>query len=189
MCSGAPQYAIVKAARQALGSIAWAQAGTVILSTGCVAEPGVPKCNFFDYQMVIASGSTMPVDAGGAPPRAYNIWNNSFAITGWTYHDGTWYPTPGSLAARYKGVWHGITFHVSFFHAHTGILDYDGAWINAGPDNVNRFPHPTIPEYGDTGHYRSTPYHYEKTVLQISVDSARLLIMHTSVARCSTCCC
>ena len=106
--------------------------------------------------MVIASGSTMPVDAGGAPPRAYDIWNSSFGMAGWAYHDGRWYPTPGSLATRYLGVFFGITIHIrNSWHAHTGILDYDGAWINAGPVNVNRYPHPTVPEYGNTGHYRS----------------------------------
>jgi len=28
---------------------------------------------------------------------------------------------------------------------HVGILDYDGAWINAGPKTVNKFPHLTPP--------------------------------------------
>ena len=33
-----------------------------------------------------------------------------------------------------------------FDHGHCGILDYDGAWINAGSLTVNKFIHATHPD-------------------------------------------
>lgn len=149
---GSAQLSIVTTARTALGSTGWAESTTITLSTGFVAKGGTPKCNIFDYQEVTTAGLTLPVDSGGAPPRAYDLWNSSFSIFGWAYHDDTWYAVPGSLVARYKGQWLG--FRLTGTHAHCGILDYDGAWINAGSVNVNRYPYLTDGEY-QAAHFRS----------------------------------
>lgn len=42
-------------------------------------------------------------------------------------------PQPGYIVAGPEGT-----------GGHVGILDYDGAWINAGRNTVNKYPHRTF---------------------------------------------
>ena len=145
------EFNIVRAAQASLGSTAWAESATITLSTGFVAKSGTPKCNIFDYQSANPSKS-IPTDSGGSPPRAYDWWNSGFSVAGWTFHNETALAEPGTVIARYKGQWLG--FRIPGTHAHCGITDYDGAWINAGPSNVNRYPHITNSDY-QTAHFRN----------------------------------
>jgi len=77
--------------------------------------------------------------------RAYNWWDSSFSIAGWAHHDETWWAEPGTIVARPSINWWLLQDILA--RGHVGILDYDGAWINAGSGNVNRFPHLTDSDY------------------------------------------
>jgi len=102
------------------------------------------KCNAFVAHRCTAIGATVPKINGPTvlgvliprgPPRA-----NQWAGAQTTVHDGTFsteilgwpllpintFPQPGFVIAR------------SADTGHCGIIDYDGAWISAGSDNVNR---------------------------------------------------
>jgi len=159
--SGAPDYVgiaagqrqlhFTKVARGALGSTAFAELATVPVSATFTALPGEPKCNIFVYHMAIASGATVPLDAGGSPPRAFNWWDSLFPIAGWFHYNQTWWVEPGVVVARPSVNWWIIQDLLE--RGHVGILDYDGSWINAGPRKVNRFPHITSKAY-QTANFR-----------------------------------
>jgi hypothetical protein len=152
VAEGAAQVNIVNTARQALGSTAWGITSSITLPTGFLAGVGSDKCNIFNYQEVTAAGSSDPVDGYGAPPRAYDLWNSNFPMAGWTCQSELWYPSPGAQGSRYVLQWLGFRFPGT--HAHCGIVDYDGGWINAGSVNVNRYPNLTDSAY-QTAHFRS----------------------------------
>jgi hypothetical protein len=152
IAAGPSQYALALAAKASLGSTTWAQSATTPVSATFTASPGEPKCNIFVYHMAVASGASVPLDSGGSPPRAYNWWDQSFAIAGWVWNDEGWWVEPGVVVARPSSNWWILQDILA--RGHVGILDYDGAWINAGPAHVNRFPHITDTEY-QTAHFRN----------------------------------
>ena len=59
------------------------------------------------------------------------------AIPGWASLGTPNWPEPGYVVSRPAYSAGQIT------GGHTGILDYDGAWINAGSVTVNRYPNIT----------------------------------------------
>ena len=73
---------------------------------------------------------------------------------GWAWHPQSWTPEPGAVVSRYNFDWVPFIERIPTTSAHVGILDYDGAWINAGPSNINRFPHITSGEY-QKAHFRT----------------------------------
>lgn len=151
-------FEIVKSARGALDSKAWAEAPAYTLSNGFVVPPGASKCNIFIYE-ILNPLKAVPVDSAGAPPRAYEWWKVDKNINGWTWHGGSWYAEPGVEVARYQGGF--LQFRLPILPGHCGILDYDGAWISAGSANVNRNPHIT-----DKGfHYSNNGMSYNQTTL------------------------
>lgn len=141
-------YQLAKEARSRIGSVAWAKSATRSWAPpGGVAGPGDPKCNIFVYEMSLAVGSSsyIPLDAGSWPPRAHEWYYESHAISGWNYVDNSIDQSPGSIISRYEGdSWLNVgDWHWPKSHGHTGILDYDGALIGAGPTNVNKAIHIT----------------------------------------------
>jgi hypothetical protein len=96
---------------------------------------GQPKCNLFVAHCGTLGGAEVPWINGGRyfigtiyPPVA-NQWAGTEVkhIPNWTLLPEETYPQPGWIVAR-----------AGKKHGHTGIIDYDGAWIGAGPINVNR---------------------------------------------------
>jgi hypothetical protein len=98
-----------------------------------------PKCNLFVAHCGTLGGAEVPWINGGSyfigalyPPVA-NQWAGKKVndilkhIPNWTLLPEETYPQPGWIVAR-----------AGKKHGHTGIIDYDGAWIGAGPINVNR---------------------------------------------------
>lgn len=112
-----------------LGSVAYAKA---------VANDNVPKneykCNLFVGHKANDGGAAVPKINGNNPFNKYYPIANQWAgtqvatIPGWTLLPTNTYPQPGFVVAR--GAPGGI--------GHTGIVDYDGAWISAGTTEVNR---------------------------------------------------
>ncbi|MBK1835458.1 hypothetical protein JIN78_15415, partial [Roseibacillus ishigakijimensis] len=116
-------------AKRNLGSKAYAKA---------VANPpfkaGSWKCNQFVGDKATDGGATVPKINGNNPFRKHypiaNQWSetNPKHIPNWTLLARATYPQPGWVIAR------GVTGGTG----HTGIIGYDGAWINAGATEVNR---------------------------------------------------
>jgi hypothetical protein len=150
------QIGVRNAAHSCLGSSAYAQSVSLLLYTGGPTLPGAStfhrgadKCNAFVYQQATAGGATVPLSNNphpwlqylGAtylyPPSAYNWWNNAYSVTGWSgsMQSGSAYPEPGYIVAGPHEEPPG-----THPYGHCGILDYDGAWINAGKNTVNKFP-------------------------------------------------
>lgn len=116
-------------AKANLGSVAYAFA---------VANENVGKkeykCNLFVGHKATNGGAIVPKINGRNPFSKYYPIANQWAgtqvanIPGWILLSVNTYPQPGYVVAR--GAPGGI--------GHTGIVDYDGAWIGAGTFNVNR---------------------------------------------------
>ncbi len=116
-------------AKANLGSVAYAFA---------VANDNVDedqyKCNLFVGHKATDGGAIVPKINGNNPFNTYYPIANQWAgtqvvnIPGWVLLPANTYPQPGYVVAR--GVAGGT--------GHTGIVDYDGAWIGAGTFNVNR---------------------------------------------------
>jgi hypothetical protein len=116
-------------AKANLGSVAYAFA---------VANENVGKkeykCNLFVGHKATNGGAIVPKINGRNPFSKYYPIANQWAgtqvanIPGWILLPVNTYPQPGYVVAR--GAPGGI--------GHTGIVDYDGAWIGAGTFNVNR---------------------------------------------------
>ncbi len=153
VAEGDTQIAIVKKARESLGSTAWSLASTVTVSTTATAGPNDNKCNIFVYQSCMNAGASVPLDSGGWPPRAYDWFDSSFIIAGWNFRTSYWHPAPGQVVSRYLLDWIPIVDRIPNTTAHVGIVDYNGSWINAGPANINRYPHISNSDY-QTAHYR-----------------------------------
>ena len=153
VAEGDAQIAIVKKARESLGSTAWSLASTVTVSPTATAGPNDNKCNVFVYQSCMNAGASVPLDSGGWPPRAYDWFDSSFTITGWNFRTSYCHPAPGQVVSRYLLDWIPIVDRIPGTSAHVGIVDYNGSWINAGPANINRYPHISNSDY-QTAHYR-----------------------------------
>lgn len=145
------QVTLVGKARLCLGGTYYSASGS--LPSG--VDPfglftGRNKCNVFVADMCDKVGANVgqPVNGTytGAPPSA-NTWagmpdpNDPQAphpIPDWTLLPDDSYPQPGHVVAS------GFATGAS---GHCGILDYDGQWISAGPNNVNRKADLADPHY------------------------------------------
>lgn len=119
-------------AKSNLGSLVYAQ-GVANLNVPA-GPPGGYKCNLFVGHKATDAGAIVPKINGNNPFNKYHPTANQWAgtevkaIPSWTLLPAATYPQPGFVVAR--GAPGGI--------GHTGIVDYDGAWISAGTTNVNR---------------------------------------------------
>ena len=147
VAEGDAQIAIVNEARNSLGSTRWALASTVTVSPTAIASPGDNKCNIFVYQTCMNAGASVPLDSSGWPPRAYDWFDSAFTISGWGSRADWWRPLPGQVVSRYSLDWVPFIDRIPGTSAHVGIVDYNGAWINAGPGNINRYPHISNDDY------------------------------------------
>ncbi len=152
IAAGDSQLKIAQEARSVNGSTAWALSAIMPITPAITAPSGANKCNVFIYHMATRAGSTVPLDSGGWPPRAYDWYDSGKAITGWTWRSDSVWAEPGTMVSRYiDGDSIENLFDWGFrwpsSSAHCGIIDYDGAWINAGSKNVNRYPHLTSSGY------------------------------------------
>ena len=143
----APQLAIRNQARGSLGSTKWAYAATITPGYGVdltLTFKDSWKCNIFVFMTANDAGATMPTTVWrdylislppwvdrNVPFSAEKLWDSGVTITGWTWKPNSYIPQPGDPVAKFLGVAHG----------HTGILDYDGAWISAGEKTVNKALH------------------------------------------------
>jgi hypothetical protein len=116
-------------AKMNLGSVAYAKA-----AANDNVKAGDYKCNLFVGHKATNGGAAVPKINGNNPFSKYYPIANQWAgtqvanIPGWILLPINTYPQPGYIVAR--GVAGGT--------GHTGIVDYDGAWIGAGTFNVNR---------------------------------------------------
>lgn len=119
-------------AKNNLGSVAYAQG--IANSNVPAGPPGGYKCNLFVGHKATDAGAVVEKINGNNPLSKYHPTANQWAgteiktIPNWTLLPPSTYPQPGFVVAR--GAPGGI--------GHTGIVDYDGAWISAGTTNVNR---------------------------------------------------
>jgi len=153
-------------ARGKLGSIAYARTirlpdGTEIIGATVMLYPGGPllgpnldKCNAFVYHTANAGGATVFHMSGlqdRYPPTAYGWWDVNEMIQLWTRLPDSAMPQPGFIVARPDSrTLPGGTNQAQRW-GHVGILDYDGAWIQAGARNVNKAPHLTDSRYQPAG--------------------------------------
>ena len=152
IAAGEAQILLARKAREYRGSQAYALQATIAVTPTISATQGDNKCNVFIYHMATMSGATVPLDAGGWPPRAYDWYDSGTAISGWAWRSASEWAEPGIIVARYMDGdgWADYLdwgFRWPSTSAHCGIIDYDGAWINAGSKNVNRYPHLTSSSY------------------------------------------
>jgi hypothetical protein len=61
-------------------------------------------------------------------------------------------PQPGFVAARPDL----LSNPDNYTGSHVGILDYDGSWISAGRNKVNKYVHPKTAEYQPQGYRKYT---------------------------------
>ena len=126
------QISVRNQAKLNLGSLAYAQG--VANSNVPAGPPGGYKCNLFVGHKASDGGAVVPKINGSNPFSKYypiaNQWSGTEVknIPGWTFLPANTYPQPGFVVAR--GSPGGI--------GHTGIVDFDGAWISAGTTEVNR---------------------------------------------------
>lgn len=101
-----------------------------------VSTKGKPKCNIFLTHIANRVGATTPYYRDyqliARAPAAWGDWHKNpeehvdLDAPGWRYQGVTNEPSPGMSAAG---------------GGHCGLLDYDGAWINSGPKNINKAVH------------------------------------------------
>ena len=107
----------------------------------------MPTKNWRDYLI----GFPPWVDRA-VPPAANDWYNSVYGIGNWVWMGSSPFPQPGFTA---------IHQHTSIAvggGAHIGIVDYDGTWINAGKNNVNKSIHVSDPAYQPTNFRRyNTP--------------------------------
>jgi hypothetical protein len=143
-------------ARALLGSSAYSEAGSLPpIYSGGPTFAGDDKCNVFVYQMCNAAGDA-PVGlirshkGVSLPPLTIDWFDGPGAwllpwvatplpIPGWASLGQPHWPEPGYVVSR--PAYNPVTGQITGGHA--GILDYDGAWINAGSVTVNRYPNIT----------------------------------------------
>lgn len=115
--------------KENLGSTAYATAAE---NDGI--EAGEFKCNLFVGHKATDGGAIVPKLNGNNPFNPYYPIANQWAgtelknIPGWILLPANTVPQPGYVVARGEPGGTG----------HTGIVDYDGAWISAGDREVNR---------------------------------------------------
>jgi hypothetical protein len=142
-----PQIGARREARRNLGSTTYATSAILLLYAGgptlAGGDNGDNKCNAFVYHKATDGGAPVPLINGHYvtglyPPVAYDWWETTKAIPGWIRLDDAELPQPGYVVAgpdEHADPGAGNRF------GHTGILDYDGGWIQAGRETVNKFPH------------------------------------------------
>lgn len=132
------QLALIAHSRSNLGSTAYAYA----LENYPLGE-ATPKCNLFVARVAAEAGVVVPWINKGTygiktyPPVA-NQWAGTLPgnIVGWAIAPASFYPQPGWIVANSDP---GM--------GHVGVIDYDGAWISAGPKNINRNADLRSPNY------------------------------------------
>lgn len=151
---GAPDYVgvtdmqvqidLVKEAFTHLGSTEYAKSSALKPPLGYGMTPdkltyeGSYKCNIFVFMQANKVGATVPVykyERGTkiwAPPAVAELKNETISLTNKNNTEWTWLDVRSALP---EPGW------VVISNAHCGILDYDGSWINAGRDNVNKKVH------------------------------------------------
>jgi len=165
------QISVRDAAHGALGSRKYAQAASLRLyplgplfrgadPTAVPPYEGENKCNAFVYQMATAGGVYVPLIHGRFidtnAPVAYDWWDPSTAIDKWVRLRDDEFPQPGFVVAGPDAASNGTTIRFG----HSGILDYDGAWLQAGRLTVNKYPHLSTaqePPYQPAGFRRYSP--------------------------------
>jgi hypothetical protein len=153
-------------AKSFLGSTAYSEAADIPLYYGGPSEKGHPKCNIFVYQMGNAAGASVPllsydytVQSNGQvtfeerPPIVKDWYNYGVPISGWNSMTD---PQPGYVVSCYKPALTWIVGLIPFPTAihHSGIVDYDGAWIGAGELTVNKWANIWNTPIVMPGHYR-----------------------------------
>lgn len=110
---------------------------------------GSPKCNVFVTHIANQAGAATPYFYRikyvflkiPSAPIARDDWHDDpekhidLDPYGWSFRDEAWYPSPG-MAISSPGA--GGDAQGS---GHVGIMDYDGSWINAGANTVNKSLH------------------------------------------------
>lgn len=137
------QISVRREAHRNLGSTVYAESATLVLYAGQTMNPGQNKCNAFVYHKASDGGAPVPLTRGRGssvgyatnPPLAYDWWDGGYAIAGWMRLGDAAFPQPGYLVAGPDDDEHR--------YGHVGIVDYDGAWIQAGRTTVNKYPHLT----------------------------------------------
>lgn len=148
VCSNQTNYNVCMEARSNLGSTAWAY--DVPISVGYGVTPTLTfantyKCNIFVFMMANRVGKTIPTfsplsniattnNVNLAPPTL-KMYDAGYAMNSWISHSNTYWPQPGDIVIEHSGDGYG----------HCGIMDYDGSWVNAGTEIVNKHMHLTIP--------------------------------------------
>jgi len=145
-----------------LGSTAWAKSAPITVGSGvdpALRFAGSWKCNLFVFMVSNASGIAVPTKIWQdkvfgippivnrpVPPGANDWYNPGFAIPNWTWQAASTSPEPGWVAI------HQHTSDAVSGGAHLGFLDYDGTWINAGLNNVNKSIHVSDASYQPTNY-------------------------------------
>jgi hypothetical protein len=147
-------------AKAFLGQTIFSQAGDYPFFPDCPSMAGKSKCNMFIFLMGNAAGCPVPRDWDGSgwfgapvmmPPLAKHWFDSSRTIQNWTWLSETTFPQPGYVVSH-VGKAPGDIWSNSVHHS--GVLDYDGAWINAGDLDVNKWPHIGTTPIVIPGHYR-----------------------------------
>jgi fibronectin type 3 domain-containing protein len=148
VCDAQWQMEVRCAAKSHLGSLAYGKSVDMPVYAGGPSTVDMPKCNIFVYHACTAGGVAVPLttlsDGTQWPPTAKRWWSQNVAIAGWNNLLQTNEPQPGYVVSR-PGAHVTIAGRDFIAAGHVGILDYDGAWINAGSKTVNKFPHLTPP--------------------------------------------
>ena len=135
-------------ARRNLGSTAYATTATLLLyGGGPTLGDGDSKCNAFVFHKASDGGAIVPLINTGSlsstpiyPPLAYDWWDITKTILHWERIPDDEFPQPGYVVA---GPDESADPEDDKRYGHCGILDYDGAWLQAGTLTVSKFPHLT----------------------------------------------
>jgi hypothetical protein len=116
------------------------------------------KCNLFVYHKIndsVDGNKKIPPVRNGGPPMAIDWWNDnsgrldnsgraisSVDIPNWTLAAASEFVQAGWVCSRAK-----LDEKPNSYSAHCGIMDYDGSWISAGVNNVNKYCHIFTPQY------------------------------------------
>jgi hypothetical protein len=161
------QLAIRNSAHSALGSNNYAESVSLTVPTTAPwpfssftigsTPPRNDKCNAFVFVSANAAGATVPLTHTNLlgihtnPPLAYDWYDSTYAISGWTSLASSAYPQPGFVISRPDARVLPGGPDAGKRWAHVGILDYDGYWIQAGSKTVNKYPSVTDPAYQPVG--------------------------------------
>jgi hypothetical protein len=138
-----------------LGETDWSKAGSISGATvgygvdATLTFTGSWKCNIFMFMQANDVSATVPTRVWrdyhvgippwtdrDVPPTADEWEDGATTITDWTWLPNSSRPQPGFSVSRTR-----------FGYTHIGILDYDGTWINAGENDVNKSIHLSDPAY------------------------------------------